>query len=136
MWSKRGEETLLTPGIKDNTRLFQSFTAVAGTVWIRLPANLLPRGVNPPTLPLRAGSIIPGVQGEVREGPLGGRISLGRLGPSPPEPPRPIHPHPGGGHMWERMLVGVGNSGRGEQGSRGVAVTYWGDTVLARGHIC
>ena len=24
----------------DNTRLFQSFTAVAGTVWIRLPANL------------------------------------------------------------------------------------------------
>ena len=36
------EETHLTPGIKDNTRLFQSFTAVAGTVWIRLPANLLP----------------------------------------------------------------------------------------------
>ena len=33
-------ETLLTPGIKDNTRLFQSFTAVAGTVWIKLPANL------------------------------------------------------------------------------------------------
>lgn len=32
--------TLLTPGIKDNTRLFQSITAVAGTVWIRLPANL------------------------------------------------------------------------------------------------
>ena len=24
----------------DNTRLFQSFTAVAGTLWIRLPANL------------------------------------------------------------------------------------------------
>ena len=31
--------TLLTPGIKDNTRLFQSFTAVAGTVWIRDGGN-------------------------------------------------------------------------------------------------
>ena len=31
---KAQTETLLTPGIKDNTRLFQSFTAVAGTVWI------------------------------------------------------------------------------------------------------
>ena len=32
-------DTVLTPGM-DNTRLFYSFTAVAGTVWIRLPANL------------------------------------------------------------------------------------------------
>ena len=31
--------TLLTPGM-ESTRLFQSFTAVAGTVWIKLPANL------------------------------------------------------------------------------------------------
>lgn len=37
-------KTLLTPGIKDNTRYFQSFTAVAGTVWINLPANLHPSG--------------------------------------------------------------------------------------------
>ena len=36
-------KTRVTPSIKDNTRLFQSFTAVAGTVWIRLPANLPPR---------------------------------------------------------------------------------------------
>ena len=49
-------ETLLTPGIKDNTRLFQSFTAVAGTVWIensrrgppfRRPRTKRRRGMGP-----------------------------------------------------------------------------------------
>jgi len=41
--SQHSFASLLTPG-KDKTRLFQSFTAVAGTVWI---SDSIPYGVGP-----------------------------------------------------------------------------------------